>query len=174
LSNRTSGNRFEQEFAEFLSKHGFWVHVMQQNKSGQPADIIAVKGDYHCLIDCKEVSTRAGFVLDRVEENQRMAMTMFQNRGGQIGWFAVKYPDGVVRMISLIAVMMAEKLGAKAISGMLAEQFMTAEEWAEITDKKAGKRQDANNCQQQDLYQGTVKRRDGMGEGQPDVSESGV
>ena len=128
-SNKSSGNRFEQEFAEFLDGHGFWCHVLQQNKSGQPADIIAVKGNYHCLIDCKEVSTSKGFVLTRAEENQRLAMKKFADRGKQVCWFAVKYPDGTIRMMSINSVLMAEKQGVKAISELLSEQFMTAEEW---------------------------------------------
>lgn len=128
-SNKSSGNRFEQEFAEFLDLHGFWCHVLQQNKSGQPADIIAVKGNYHCLIDCKEVSTDRGFVLTRAEENQRLAMKKFADRGKQVCWFAVKYPDGTIRMISINSVLMAEKQGIKAINELLSEQFMTAEEW---------------------------------------------
>lgn len=134
-SNRASGNRFEQEFAEFLDAHGFWAHVMQQNKSGQPADIIAVKGNYHCLIDCKEVSTDKGFVLTRAEENQRLAMKKFAERGGQIGWFAVKFPDGTIRMISIVSVRLVENAGIKAISGYLANQFVTAEEWVAHLDK---------------------------------------
>lgn len=128
-SNKSSGNKFEQEFAEFLDRNGFWCHVLQQNKSGQPADIVAVKGKFHTLIDCKEVSTGKGFVLTRAEENQRFAMKKFADRGKQICWFAVKYPGGTIRMISINSVLMAEKQGVKAISELLSEQFMTAEEW---------------------------------------------
>lgn len=130
--NRSVGGRFEQEFAEFLDKHGFWCHVMQQNKAGQPADIIAVKGDFHCLIDCKEVSTKKGFVLSRVEENQRLAMQKFLSRGNHGGWFAVKYPEAGVRMISMDSILTAEANGMKAISDVVAGQFASAEEWAEI------------------------------------------
>lgn len=131
MSNKSSGNRFEQEFAEFLDRHGFWCHVLQQNKSGQPADIIAVNGDYHCLIDCKEVSTNKGFVLTRAEENQRLAMKKFADRGGHIGWFAVKFPDGDIRMISIVSVVMAEMQGIKAFTKEAVEKadFMTADEW---------------------------------------------
>lgn len=136
MSNKSSGNRFEQEFAEFLDGHGFWCHVLQQNKSGQPADIIAVKGRYHCLIDCKEVSTSRGFVLTRAEENQRMAMRKFADRGNHIGWFAVKFPDGTVRMVSIVFVLMLEAQGIKAINGILAKNLMTAEEWVESITKK--------------------------------------
>lgn len=137
MSNKSSGNRFEQEFAEFLDRHGFWCHVMQQNKSGQPADIIAVKGDYHCLIDCKEVSTEKGFALSRAEENQRLAMRKFDDRGGEVGWFAVKYPDGVIRMISIVSVLMAESCGLKTITEEKAKEIglMTAEEWVGEIDR---------------------------------------
>lgn len=131
-SNKSSGNRFEQEFAEFLDRNGFWCHVLQQNKSGQPADIIAVKKQYHCLIDCKEVSTNKGFVLSRAEENQRLAMKKFAERGDQVCWFAVKYPDGTIRMISVNSVLLAEKQGLKSINETLSEQFMTANEWAYV------------------------------------------
>lgn len=132
--NRSVGGRFEQEFAEFLDQHGFWCHVMQQNKAGQPADIIAVKGDFHCLIDCKEVSTKKGFVLSRVEENQRLAMRKFEICGKHAGLFAVKYPEAGVRMISMNAILTAEANGMKAISDVLAGQLMSAEEWAEVID----------------------------------------
>lgn len=138
-SNKSSGNRFEQEFAEFLDGHGFWCHVLQQNKSGQPADIIAVKGRYHCLIDCKEVNTTSGFVLSRAEENQRLAMKKFAERGNHIGWFAVKYPDGTIRMISIVSVLMAEAQGIKKISELIAKQFMTADEWVETINNRKEK-----------------------------------
>ena len=130
--NRSVGGRFEQEFAEFLDKHGFWCHVMQQNKAGQPSDIIAVKGDYHCLIDCKEVSTNKGFVLSRVEENQRLAMQKFLSRGNHVGWFAVKYPVIGVMMISMDSILAAESNGMKAISEVVATRFMSADEWVVV------------------------------------------
>lgn len=133
--NRTNGGRFEQEFAEFLDKHGFWCHVLQQNKSGQPADIIAVKENYHCLIDCKEVRTNKGFVLSRAEENQRLAMQKFQTRGQNVGWFAVKYPGIGIRMLSLQTLLMAEELGVKAVTEVPAGQLMSAEEWVDEIDK---------------------------------------
>lgn len=133
-SNKTSGNRFEQEFAKVLYQHGYWVHVMQQNKDGQPADIIAIKGSYHVLIDCKEVNTKNGFVLTRVEENQRLAMNLFRSRCKQLCWFAVKFQDGTVRMISLANIEDAEKKGIKAITDILSQQFMTDEEWIYVMD----------------------------------------
>lgn len=99
--NRTMGGQFEQEMAVILYDAGFWVHVLQQNKSGQPADIIAVKGKYHTLIDCKVISDSKGFPFERIEENQKSAMRMFQKRCGELCYFALKLPDGVIRIVSL-------------------------------------------------------------------------
>ena len=98
--NRSTGNRFEQDLSHILADHGFWVHVMQQNKAGQPADIIAVKGKFHTLIDCKVCDTGT-FTFDRIEDNQRSAMKRFFNRCGELCYFALKLPDNSVRMISL-------------------------------------------------------------------------
>lgn len=98
--NRSNGGRFEQEMSHILAEHGFWVHVLQQNKSGQPADIIAVKGKYHTLIDCKVISeTPPVFRLNRAEENQRLAMDRFLARGKEMCWYAMKMPDGSVWIV---------------------------------------------------------------------------
>ena len=99
--NRTVGGKFEQELSHQLAECGFWVHVLQQNKSGQPADIIAIKGKFHTLIDCKVISDDKGFFFKRVEENQRSAMRMFQKKTGELCFFALKLPDESVWMISL-------------------------------------------------------------------------
>lgn len=98
--NRSNGGRFEQELSHALAEAGFWAHVMQQNKSGQPADIIAVKGKYHTLIDCKVISDNGGFRLERVEDNQRLAMDRFLTRAHELCWFAMRLPDGDVWMVA--------------------------------------------------------------------------
>ena len=98
--NRSVGGRFEQELAQKLADAGFWVHVLQQNKAGQPADIICSKGSYTTLIDCKVISNDAGFPLRRVEENQQHAMKLFESRTKRPCWFAVKLPDGDIHLIS--------------------------------------------------------------------------
>ena len=99
--NRTTGNRFEQELSHELANHGFWCHVMQQNKAGQPADIIAVKGKFHTLIDCKVISDDKGFPFERVEENQRLAMKQFQRKSNDLCYFALKLPDESVWLVSM-------------------------------------------------------------------------
>ena len=90
MTNKKLGNSFEQELCETLAEYGFWVHCMAMNKSGQPADIIAVRNKHAHLIDAKMVSTSRGFALNRVEENQDLAMDLWNTRGNGQGWFAFK------------------------------------------------------------------------------------
>lgn len=114
--NRTTGGRFEQELAEVLAAHGFWVHVIQQNKSGQPADLIAVKGKFHTLIDGKVISDNKGFQFDRIEENQRLAMKSFFKKGGELCYFALRLPDDTVWMVSLERLEVLMGRGKKRLS----------------------------------------------------------
>lgn len=101
-SNKSNGSRFEQELAEHLSNSGAWVHVLQQNKAGQPADLIVISRGHRALIDCKVISGHYGFKMSRIEENQRLAMTRFYERTGSPGWFAFKLPDGEIRLVTAI------------------------------------------------------------------------
>lgn len=123
--NRTNGGRFEQEMAETLASAGFWVHVIQQNKAGQPADIIAARGRFHTLIDCKVISDNKGFPFERIEENQRLAMKTFFRKAGELCYFALKLPSGEIRMVSLERMEMLKNRGKKRI----AEEDMKNETW---------------------------------------------
>lgn len=98
MTNKKLGNAFEQELCEKLSEHGLWVHCMTQNKAGQPADIIAVKNKTAYLIDAKVCSSK-GFALSRVEENQDLAMDLWNQCGNGQGWFAIKIPNNEIYMI---------------------------------------------------------------------------
>lgn len=140
-SNKTSGNRFEQEFADLVHQYGFWVHVMQQNKSGQPADIIAVKGSHAILIDCKEISDHKGFPFSRAEENQRLAMRRFFNVTGNYGWFAMKLPGGELYMLGMHDIERMEAAGKKSIPEQeILEECETFAEWIRhYSDGKPGK-----------------------------------
>lgn len=132
-NNKTSGNKFENDFANILAKHGFWAHVMQQKKEGQPADIVAVRGAFHTLIDGKEISNEEkGFVFSRVKENQRLAMKLFTKRCGELCYFALKLPveDGEdplsnIRMVSLSRIETLESRGHKSIT----PRMMETETW---------------------------------------------
>ena len=99
MSNKKSGNQFETELCEILSMRGFWVHNLAQNSAGQPADVIAVKNGKAYLIDCKVCSTDKGFALSRVEENQDLAMTLWEECGNGQGWFAMRLPNGAIFML---------------------------------------------------------------------------
>ena len=122
--NRSTGNRFEQELSHLLAEDGFWVHVFQQNKSGQPADIIAVKGKFHTLIDCK-VCDKGYFSFERIEENQRTAMSSFTRKSNELCYFALKLPDESIRMVSLSRLVTLMGRGRKR----LAEKDMPTETW---------------------------------------------
>ncbi len=94
MNNKKLGNEFERELCEILSGYGFWVHLLNANKSGQPADIIAVKNKKAYLIDAKVCSSR-GFPLSRVEDNQDLAMDLWNDKGNGQGWFALKLKDQI-------------------------------------------------------------------------------
>ena len=87
--NKKLGNKFEKELSEILYGAGYWVHLLNQNKNGQPADIIAVKNKKAYLIDAKVCSLEK-FAFKRVEENQHLSMQMFIDCGNTTPYFALK------------------------------------------------------------------------------------
>ena len=99
MTNKKLGNGFEQELCEKLFEYGFWTHNLAMNKSGQPADIIAVKNKQAYLIDAKVVSSVRGFALSRVEDNQALAMDLWNMRGNGQGWFAFKLQTDEIYMM---------------------------------------------------------------------------
>lgn len=99
MVNKLAGNRFEAELCDILAANGFWAHNMAQNHAGQPADVIAVRNGHAVLIDCKLCQGKF-FSFARVEPNQESAMELWKACGNGGGWFAVKGPDGEIRMIS--------------------------------------------------------------------------
>jgi Holliday junction resolvase len=103
MTNKKLGNDFELEMCDLLSQYGFWVHPLNVNKAGQPADIIAVKNKTAYLIDAKVCSSR-GFALSRMEENQELAMELWKECGNGQGWFALKVPTGDIYMIPHICI----------------------------------------------------------------------
>ena len=94
MNNKKLGNSFEQEFCEILFLHGFWVHNLAQNQAGQPADVIAVKNGIPYLIDCK-ACTNGTFNKNRIEENQRLSMQLWDDSGNNAGVFAVKFGKNI-------------------------------------------------------------------------------
>ena len=133
--NRSVGNHFEQDMANILFEHGFWVHIMQQTKSGQPADIIAVKGRYHTLIDCKVVSDNNGFSFDRIEENQKFAMRVFHKRCLNVCYFAIRLPDGEIRMVSMDRIETIKNRGKRKLTeNELKTQAWPLDKWLDSSE----------------------------------------
>lgn len=132
MNNRKMGNSFEAEFCEILAAHGFWAHNMAQNSAGQPADVIAAKRDSSTLIDCKVCSNR-GFVLSRIEDNQHLAMEMWEDRVGTCCWFALKLNDGAIFLFAHVALMNYAKHGAKQINEQfIRENGVPLDEWMKM------------------------------------------
>lgn len=94
MNNKKIGNEFENELAELLDEKGFWVHLLNQNKSGQPADMIAAINGKAFLIDAK-VCSRNTFDLTRIEDNQHTSMQKWRECGNGTGWFALKVDGGI-------------------------------------------------------------------------------
>lgn len=88
-SNKSLGTSYEELFARKLFERGFWVHLFRQTEDGQPADLIACRNGRAFLFDCKACSS-GKFPLSRVEENQKLAMTEFVQRGNEESWFALQ------------------------------------------------------------------------------------
>ena len=87
MSNKSEGNKIEKLFCQDLKERGFWTHNFQQNSAGQPVDVIVCKNGKAILVDCKLCSSNKGFSSNRVEENQRLSMEMFEKCGNEKGWF---------------------------------------------------------------------------------------
>ena len=134
--NRSNGGRFEQDLATVLSGSGFWVHVMQQNKAGQPADLIALKGKFHTLIDCKVISDDNGFPFERIEENQKLAMRMFQRKANELCYFALRLPDTSVWLVTLERLETLKNRGKKRLTEEeIRSQTWSLESWLKATDE---------------------------------------
>ena len=133
--NRSNGGRFEQDLATVLADSGFWVHVMQQNKAGQPADLIALRGKFHTLIDCKVISDDNGFPFERIEENQKLAMRMFQRKAGELCYFALKLPDASVWLVTLERLETLKNRGKKRLTDEeIRNQTWSLKSWIEASE----------------------------------------
>ncbi len=90
MSNKSLGSAFERELAQTLASRGWWVHLLQGNANGQPADLIAIKDGTAMLIDAKVCSSDS-FKLSRMEENQRLAMDLWYSKRCGLAYFAMKF-----------------------------------------------------------------------------------
>lgn len=90
MGNKSMGTVFEREFAEFMSDRGFWVHILQDNRNGQPFDVIAARNGCTYVFDCK-VCEGDKFLLSRMEPNQISSMKLWEECGNEQGMFVIAY-----------------------------------------------------------------------------------
>ena len=129
MGNKRNGNAFEREFAELLANHWFWVHIFQDNKNGQPCDIIAARSGKSYLFDCKDCE-ETFFRLDRMEENQINAMKLFDITGNGKGMFVVRVPEKGIYLLTFERLQELEEAGFKRINETVCRtQGVTLEEW---------------------------------------------
>ena len=112
--NKRLGNDFEKELSEILYDAGYWVHLLNQNKNGQPADIIAVKNRMAFLIDAKVCSYEV-FPFKRIEENQHLAMDMWIECGNIEPYFALKCRNEIY-MVGYRTIKDLQKKGKKQLN----------------------------------------------------------
>lgn len=129
--NKKIGNDFESDFCDLLAANGFWAHNFAQNRSGQPADVIAAKNRITYLIDCK-VCSDGSFRLSRMEENQRRAMSLWTETGNGSGWFALKMPDESIYMMFMDLLLRLEAAGRSEVTEEEIRRIgVRLEEWLE-------------------------------------------
>ena len=112
--NKKIGNDFEKELSEILYDAGYWVHLLNQNKNGQPADIIAVKNRMAFLIDAKVCSYEV-FPFKRIEENQHLSMDMWIECNNIEPYFALKCRNEIY-MVGYRTIKDLQKKGKKQLN----------------------------------------------------------
>ena len=75
------GNEVEEAVAKMFKKHGYWAHIMQKSRVGQPVDIVALKGDVPgWLVDAKHLEKgKKSFPFSRIEANQATTLDYARN-----------------------------------------------------------------------------------------------
>jgi len=135
MNNNALGRRFEITFCGMLSDYGFWVHRLNANSAGQPADVIAVRDGKAYLIDCK-VCTNGVFRTSRVESNQHTAMALWESCGNGQGWFAMLFPEeeSNIVMVPYINIKAADPVGYLSYSDIMRYGYgKPLDAWAEST-----------------------------------------
>lgn len=69
MINKKIGNDYENKLAQMLQEKGFWCHIFEYNKNGQPCDIVAIKNDIANLIDVKHCASNR-FSFSHIQPNQ--------------------------------------------------------------------------------------------------------
>lgn len=94
--------------------NGFWALRIPRNERGaQPFDILAIKDDKVYAVDCK-VCARKTFSLDRIEDNQWIAMEIMAMQTNAIVGFLV-YHNNQIFFLSYFDAIWARKRGLASI-----------------------------------------------------------
>ena len=117
MSTKSTGTRFEKEFAGILADNWFWVHLFQDNRNGQPCDVIAARNGHTYLFDCKDCQGDY-FLLSRMEENQYNAMHLFELTGNSRGMFAIRFRPEEIYLIGYWKLKALMDQGLKRIDRM--------------------------------------------------------
>lgn len=125
MSNKSTGTKFEKEFAETLAKHWFWVHIFQDNRNGQPCDVIVARDGRTYLFDCKNCEENF-FSLARIEENQYNAMELFKYTGNSNGMFAIRFPDTSIYLLDFEDAKRLEHRGCLSITKNVLKRYSTS------------------------------------------------
>lgn len=143
MSNKAAGTRFEKEFAERMARHGFWVHLFQDNHNGQPGDVIAARDGNAYLFDCKSCE-KNHFRLSRMEENQLNAMELFHMTGNRRGMFAIQFQSGPVYLVDYLVLKELRDQGMKSLKRTEMHLYgRTFEDWMaeqDISPRRGGGR----------------------------------
>ena len=130
MSNIKSGNTFEREFCEALFADGWWVYNCPKTVAGaQPADVIAVKNGKAYLIDCKNCE-KEYFSKTRIEENQILAMKLFEQRARCEGIFAIKLNSNIY-MVALDNLLKSPRTHLKEAN--ISKLGCTLEQWKSLS-----------------------------------------
>lgn len=114
MSNKAAGTRFEKAFVSILAQHGFWVHPFQDNKNGQPCDVVAARNGSAYLFDCKDCQG-SYFELRRAEPNQYNAMYLFEMAGNSRGMFAIRFSNDEIYLVDYRELLTLAGRGIKRI-----------------------------------------------------------
>lgn len=129
MNNKILGTRYEEEVAQILYDNGYWVTLLTASRTGQPADIIAIRDSEVALIDAKYCS-KDRFDFKRIEPNQVRAMNLLEKKSVYavivfvLGMSTGNYVVAWYRIKELMA------KGVKSISLADCKELITLEEWA--------------------------------------------
>lgn len=138
VNNKKTGTDFEREFAELLASKWFWVHLFQDNKNGQPCDVVAARNGVTYLFDCKNCENDY-FLLSRMEENQHNAMYLFELTGNEKGKFALRFSNQKIYLIDYDLIKHLQSRGVKQIGEQDCEKYGSSiESWLNNLSESAG------------------------------------